>query len=149
MCRLLDTSRSWRTVWSSTWSAAVWTKPFTNSLRIRRVFSPNPMGRLGSSPQRRSGVVSAAGAFYGANNSSFQTPSREIQAETGRRCAAKFSSPYLIALESLGVFVLSELSRCADKEGAVFPPPSPFPHWLYPLAWACSGKQTDGSLNKS
>lgn len=68
--------------------------------------------------------VFAAGALYGANNSLFQTSSRKIKSETKKKkhCVAKFSCRLFFTrlCTVLGCLLLSELSRCADKEGAGF-----------------------------
>lgn len=78
--------------------------------------------------------VSAIGAFYGANNSSFQTPSRQVQSETEKCCVAKFSCHFLFFHDCtlcawvLGCLLLLELSCC--KVGAGFSYFLFSPHWF-------------------
>lgn len=69
-----------------------WTKPFLEPCYLCR-WRENPSENARSLPRGRSEAlfVPATGAFYGANNYSFQTPSRQVQSETGKFCCRLFS----------------------------------------------------------
>lgn len=144
----------------------MWTKPFTLSVLILRVLFPEPCnlcdrwgtwwkGRCRSDRQ-------ISGASFGANDSSFK-----LQTKTAKHCVAPvaffFSATRLcselVCARVLGCLFLSELSRCADSEGAGFipaspaPPPIPFCHWFvgfgFPTCLGLLWKTNRGDFKKS